>query len=62
MGLGTLLGVSVADAARERGIHRFTATLLGDNLAAHRLLERISERLHVRHDGALDEIVGELAA
>ncbi len=62
LGLGTLLGVAVADAARERGIRRFTATLLGDNVAAHRLLERISERLHVRHDGATDEVVGELAA
>lgn len=61
-GLGTLLGVSVADAARERGIRRFTATLLGDNLAAHRLFERISERLHVVHDGAVDQIVAELAA
>ena len=60
--LGTLLGLSIADAARERGVRRFTATLLGDNLAAHRLFERISERLHVRHDGALDEIVAELAA
>ena len=61
-GLGTLLGIAVADAARERGIARFTATLLGDNQAAHRLFERVSERLHVRHDGAFDELVGELAA
>lgn len=61
-GLGTLLGESIADAARERGVRRFTATLLGDNEAAHRLFARISERLHVRHDGPLDEIVAELAA
>ena len=61
-GLGTLLGISVGDAARERGIKRFTATLLGENEAAHRLFARISEHLDVRHDGPLDEIVAELAA
>lgn len=61
-GLGTLLGVAVADAARERGVKHFTATMLGDNVPAHRLLDRISERLVVTHDGALDEIVSDLAA
>ena len=61
-GLGTLLGLAIADAARERGVVRFTATMLEDNAAAHRLFERISERLVVRHDGVLDELVAELAA
>ena len=61
-GLGTQLGLAVADAARERGIARFTATMLGENIAAHRLFERISQRLVVTHDGALDEVVAELLA
>ncbi len=61
-GLGTLIGLSLADAAGERGVERFTATVLGENVAAHRLLERITHHLRVRHDGALDEVVGELAA
>lgn len=61
-GLGTLLGLAIADAARERGIRRFTATMLEDNRAAHRLFERISQQLTVHHAGALDELVAELAA
>ena len=44
-GLGRELGRRLADEARERGVKRFTATLLGDNVAAHRLFRSISERL-----------------
>ncbi len=61
-GLGRALGMQIGDAARERGIRRFTATMLSDNLAVHRLFASISERLEVRHDGATDELVAELAA
>ena len=61
-GLGRRLGVIVGDAARERGIRRFTATMLADNDAAHRLFAAISERLEVTHEGATDELVVELAA
>ena len=61
-GLGTMIGLALADAASERDVQRFTATMLGENVAAHRLLERITHRLRVRHDGALDEVVGDLAA
>jgi RimJ/RimL family protein N-acetyltransferase len=44
-GLGRRLGLALADAARERGIARFTATMLSDNDAAHRLLAWISARM-----------------
>lgn len=62
-GLGTALGLALADVARANGIHRFTATMLGDNTAAHRLMRRISARLESGrpHAGTL-ELVGELAA
>jgi RimJ/RimL family protein N-acetyltransferase len=61
-GLGRELGRRLADEARERGIKRFTATLLGDNVAAHRLFASISDRLHARYDSGLEELVAELAA
>lgn len=61
-GLGRMLGLSIADAARERGVRRFTATMLADNEAAQRLFAAISRRLLVRHDGAVDELVAVLAA
>jgi GNAT superfamily N-acetyltransferase len=62
-GLGRQLGLILADAARERGIRRFTATMLGTNLAAHRLMAAISHRLsNERPDGATRTLVAELAA
>jgi RimJ/RimL family protein N-acetyltransferase len=61
-GLGRELGLRLADEARERGVRRFTATLLGDNLAAHRLFRSISARLHARVGGGVEELVAELAA
>lgn len=61
-GLGRELGRRLADEAREVGVERFTASMLGDNAAAHRLFRSISERL-TEHTGAgLREIVAELAA
>ena len=42
-GLGTLLAERLADAARERGIRRFVATMLPDNLGAHRLFARVAQ-------------------
>jgi GNAT superfamily N-acetyltransferase len=59
-GLGRRLGTALADAARERGIERFTAMLLRDNAAAHALFASISARLTTRHDGGVDELVAEL--
>ena len=61
-GLGHRLGAALADAARERGIERFTAVLLADNVAAHRLFRSISRRLDSRHEGGLRELVAELPA
>ena len=61
-GLGRELGLRLADEARARGVRRFTATLLGDNLAAHRLFRSISERLHARVGGGVEELVAELGA
>jgi RimJ/RimL family protein N-acetyltransferase len=61
-GLGRELGRRLADEARERGVKRFTASLLSDNVAAHRLFAAISERLDTRREGALEELVAELVA
>jgi GNAT superfamily N-acetyltransferase len=59
-GLGRRLGDAIADAARERGVERFTAVLLSDNVAAHRLFASISRRLDSRHEAGLEELVAEL--
>ena len=61
-GLGRELGRRRADEARERGVKRFTATLLSENEAAQRLFASISERLEQRSDSGLREIVAEIAA
>lgn len=61
-GLGTALAERLADAARERGIERFTALMMADNVAVHRLLERLSAQLSSRRSGAIDEVELELAS
>ena len=61
-GVGTTLGTALADAAVRRDITRFTATMLPDNNAAHRLFARLSRRLDVVSNGVVDEVVAELAA
>ena len=57
------------EAALRRGLERlspesrhlrFTATLLGDDVASHRLFEAISERVSARDGGGLEELVAEL--
>jgi RimJ/RimL family protein N-acetyltransferase len=61
-GLGTQLGIALADGARALGIGRFTATMLPENTAAQRLFAHISGRLTTRlHDGTY-ELVADLAA
>lgn len=61
-GVGTQLGRALTDAARARGIERFTASMLPSNQAAHRLFAKISSQLQtVRHDG-VDELVAPLYA
>lgn len=59
-GFGRRLGRALADEARARGIERFSATLLSDNAAAHRLFEAISERLSSHHEAGVEELVAEL--
>jgi RimJ/RimL family protein N-acetyltransferase len=44
-GLGTVLGLALADAARARGIRGFTATMHHDNHRAHRLYERVASEM-----------------
>jgi RimJ/RimL family protein N-acetyltransferase len=62
-GLGGELLSRLADAALAGGVKRFTALTLTDNLAAHRLFERLSRRLpHRRAEGSVEELVYELAA
>lgn len=62
-GLGKALALMLADAARERGIEHFTATMLGDNVAAGRLMRSFAERMRggpAEH--GLREVVLDLAA
>ncbi len=62
-GLGRRLGLLLAERARRSGIERFSASMLSDNAAAHRLFAAISRRLHsTGHDGSVDIVVAELAA
>ncbi len=61
-GLGKRMGLLVADAARERGIERFVATMLSENVAAHRIFRTISTRLQSGYTGGVRELVAELAA
>ena len=61
-GLGRELGRRLAEEARERGVKRFTATLLGENVAAHRLFASISNHLEAHYDGGLEELVADIAA
>jgi GNAT superfamily N-acetyltransferase len=61
-GLGVALGVALADAARARGIARFTGITLAENTAAQRLFAHIADTLRMRLDGATYELVAELAA
>ena len=57
-GLGTLLAETLAGAARERGVRRFVATMLPDNLAAHRLFARVAQERETALDGPLHEVRG----
>jgi RimJ/RimL family protein N-acetyltransferase len=61
-GIGTLLARALADEARVHGIRRFTATVARENTPALRLLAKASEHLELRHSGAVDDAVVDLAA
>jgi RimJ/RimL family protein N-acetyltransferase len=61
-GLGSRLGLLLADHARSHDVERFVATMLSDNLAAHRLFAKISARLETVTTHGVDELVAALAA
>ena len=61
-GLGIALGKALKDAARARGVRRFTGVTLTENEAALRLLAHLSSSLRTRVDGATYEVVADLAA
>jgi GNAT superfamily N-acetyltransferase len=62
-GLGSLLAKRLARSASRRGIRRFTATMSSQNVAAHKLFERLTYHLDEHHaGGGVSELVGELAA
>lgn len=61
-GVGTWMGLELADRARRAGIARFTAIMLPDNHAALRLFERITARLRSSNHDGVRELVADLAA
>jgi acetyltransferase len=62
-GLGTELLRRLADAALERDVARFTATVLADNEPVHRLLHRLAGQFAAhRRSGSVDEVTVDLAA
>ncbi len=62
-GLGKRLALQLADAARERGVRRFSATMLSDNPAALALMRTLAARLEGgEHTGGVRELVADLAA
>ena len=62
-GVGSQLAERLADEARRLGIRRFTATMSSDNVAAHRLMRRLTNHLERREAGhGVSELVIDLAA
>ncbi|MGH2763590.1 MAG: GNAT family N-acetyltransferase [Thermoleophilaceae bacterium] len=62
-GVGSLLSERLAAEARRVGIARFTATMASDNVAAHRLMEKLTAHVERRHTGhGASELVLDLAA
>ena len=62
-GLGTRLVQALVDEARQVGIHRFTATIAGENRAVARLLAHVADRFERDvHSHGVREVVVELAA
>jgi GNAT superfamily N-acetyltransferase len=62
-GVGSLFAERLARKASQRGIKTFTATMSSDNVAAHKLMRRLTLHLHEQHAGSgVSELVGEIAA
>jgi RimJ/RimL family protein N-acetyltransferase len=60
-GLGTVLAETLAQAARERGVRRFVATMLPDNLAAHRLFAHVAQLRDSQTDHGVQQVGGDLS-
>jgi RimJ/RimL family protein N-acetyltransferase len=61
-GLGTLLARRLADAAREHGVERLTASIASDNRPALKLMRQIDDRLQVQSLGSsVTDVVARLA-
>jgi RimJ/RimL family protein N-acetyltransferase len=60
MGLGRTMGLALADVAKSLGVQRFTASLLGTNVAAHRTFQAISQRVQTAYSAGIAELVVEL--
>jgi RimJ/RimL family protein N-acetyltransferase len=62
-GLGRALGEALAAEAKARGIHRFTAITLSDNVGVQKLIGAIAEHLEYAHNGdGTRELTADLAA
>ncbi len=62
-GVGSLFAERLAAQARRLGVKRFTATMATDNVAAHRLMDRLSEHLEEHYSGSgVSDVVLDLAA
>jgi acetyltransferase len=61
-GLGKRLAHELADAARDRGVRRFRASMLSDNKAALALMRALSDRLDSHYEDGYREVVTDLAA
>ena len=62
-GVGSLFAKRLATRARLAGIRRFTATMSSDNVAAHKLMHKLTLHLQEQHTGSgVSEVVGDLAA
>ena len=62
-GVGSLFAERLAAQARRLGVKRFIATMATDNVAAHRLMERLTQHLEEHHSGSgVSDVVMDLAA
>lgn len=60
-GLGSVLAAHLAEVAVREGVLRFSATMLGDNRAAHRLMAHLTDHLERRSLSAgQSEVIAEL--
>jgi RimJ/RimL family protein N-acetyltransferase len=61
-GLGKRLAHELADAARDRGIRRFEASMLSDNKAALALMRTLSDRLDSHYEDGYRVVDAQIAA